>query len=208
MALLSTPLGSIKNRLGNMVIYKNGDSMVVRAMPLRIRNPRSERQQEQRTRFKTAATLGGRLLPVIKHSFGATTSTAVSAFTGANMEAIRVNEEGNVTIDYARLLVSRGSLRVLHPEVVWDETEHCYVFNQLPPSYTLYGTDGDVRLYALLLDNERLGYRTVALHTVSCGGVTRVPLPEGYSREQIEIYTYGYDEGNGKSSDSRYREVV
>ena len=207
MALLSSPLGSIKNRLGNMVIYQREHSVIVRAMPLRIRNPRSVCQQEHRMRFRAAATLGGHLLSAIKHNFGTTVSGALSAFTGANIEAIRLNEEGDMAIDYARVLVSRGNLRVVHPEVVWDEAEHCYVFNQLSPSYTLYGIDGEVRLYALLLDNVKLGCSADELKPVGSGGVTRVALPEGYGREQIEVYTYGYHAGSGKSSDSRYREV-
>ena len=85
MALLASPLGSIKNRLGNMVIYQREHSVIVRAMPLRIRNPRSVCQQELRMRFRAASTLVGHLFPSITHNFGTTVSVSLSAFTCSNI---------------------------------------------------------------------------------------------------------------------------
>lgn len=107
-------LSPIKNKLGNAVGRKWRTLDVLSAYNGHPRNPRTTAQQIQRGRFGSAAALAGAFGDAVMLGFEAvckgTKIPQKSYFIKKNWESITSDTPGNVTIDYAELVIAQGTL--------------------------------------------------------------------------------------------------
>ena len=106
-------LNGYRGKIGNIVGYYDKGQYVLRTLPEKVRNPRTEAQMEQRLKVKTAMSF--------LHVFSGWLKTGYKEYagngrTGFNLAMSQVLKEGiggtypNYTITYADVKVSRGSL--------------------------------------------------------------------------------------------------
>lgn len=71
MAIIQNPLiGRSKNKLGNSVFSTQFGKNVLRSKPLKVKNPRTPKQVEQRKKFKAMVFLFRKLVPIINEAYG------------------------------------------------------------------------------------------------------------------------------------------
>lgn len=105
-------LGGFSGRVG-IVVGSNWKTVhYMRALAVSVNNPRTDKQQHQRTKFGMTVTFLKAINPYIRIGYKDYTRRQ-SSFNAAMSYIIRnaVKGEGlNLSIDYAKVLVSRGSL--------------------------------------------------------------------------------------------------
>jgi hypothetical protein len=71
MAIVQNPLiGRSKKKMGNSVFSTQFGKNVLRSKPLKVRNPRTPKQMEQRKNFKAMVYLFRKLVPIINAAYG------------------------------------------------------------------------------------------------------------------------------------------
>lgn len=105
-------LGGFSGRVGTVVGSNWKTVHYMRALAVSVNNPRTDKQQHQRTKFGMTVTFLKAINPYIRIGYKDYTRRQ-SSFNAAMSYIIRnaVKGEGlNLSIDYAKVLVSRGSL--------------------------------------------------------------------------------------------------
>lgn len=105
-------LGGFSGRVGTVVGSNWKTVHYMRALAVSVNNPRTDKQQHQRTKFGMTVAFLKAINPYIRVGYKDYTRRQ-SSFNAAMSYIIRnaVKGEGlNLSIDYAKVLVSRGSL--------------------------------------------------------------------------------------------------
>ena len=107
--------GGFRGRIGNVVGVKRNGKFHIRAVPAKVKNPKTKKQQQNRNKFGLASSLASRLKPFVKRSFSAAEQRSWrGAFISYNTRtAIKpADDEESLEIDYPNLVLSAG---VLYP---------------------------------------------------------------------------------------------
>ncbi|MGL5683127.1 MAG: DUF6266 family protein [Marinifilaceae bacterium] len=211
MAIFLTPLGQFRNKLGNTVTYTYDGTTIMRAAAAKVRNPRSPKQLQQRTRFAAAGTMARALTGLLNVSY--TKKDALSGkkatFVRLNMPAITTDGTLQTTIDYAALQVAYGMLVSYPVKVTWDEDLGEYSFEQGADRILeqCYEPDTLNMMVAVLLNTVTGRVSLIELKQIGEVGATRASLPEGWTKETTKVYTFAMNEELKQSSNSEYHEV-
>lgn len=109
-------LGGFSGKIGNVVGCNGKTGYYVRSVPSYTVNPQTERQQAQRGKFAQAMQFARTLTPFLRISYrefagaGKPYHAAVSSF----LKNAVVETDSGCAIDFAKALVSRGSLTAVH----------------------------------------------------------------------------------------------
>lgn len=126
----------IEGNLDNLIFVKRGNQTYIRTRPRKVRNPKTEEQEQHRKLFKALTVVLKEFRPLLKVSFG---SYSVNNTIGFN-QAMHYNLGGNarlspadrVVIDYGKLVLGDGAIgaprnlqakgkgKSLH--ITWDPT--------------------------------------------------------------------------------------
>jgi len=113
MSITQNPLtGLTRKSMGNFTMYKKGHKTIIRSKPFEPKDPKTEEQLRQRSKFK--------LLAEVYTSFGGITDTgfvenmkdltAYNLFVSINYRLVYDKNSKNPVVNYSRLLVSKGSI--------------------------------------------------------------------------------------------------
>lgn len=106
-------LGGFSGKVGNVVGASWKGVAYIRSLPSNVRNPRSEKQLTQRSKFSLAAKFVLANLPVIRIGFRRSAGSENSAFAAAvayNVSNAVKGSYPDFEIDYPKAALSRGSL--------------------------------------------------------------------------------------------------
>ena len=126
-------LGGFSGKVGNVVGASWKSIAYIRSLPSSVRNPRTEKQRTQRSKFALVAKFVKSILPVIRVGFKQSAGPVNSAFSAAVsyniLHAVKGTYPG-FEIDYPKVVVARGALYIANhmtaaPEAgslnfVWD----------------------------------------------------------------------------------------
>lgn len=106
-------LGGFSGKVGNIVgVHWNG-TYYVRSLPASVKDPKTESQMRQRSRFSVVMNFLKTITPFIKTGFQSYAIGRRSAFNAAMSynirNAVRVGQQG-AELDWPNVLVSRGTL--------------------------------------------------------------------------------------------------
>jgi len=126
-------LGGFSGKVGNVVGASWKSIAYIRSLPSSVRNPRTEKQRMQRSKFSLVAKFVKTILPVIRVGFKQSAGPRNSAFSAAVSYNIHHAVKGTYPgfeIDYPKVVVARGALYIANhmtaaPEAgslnfVWD----------------------------------------------------------------------------------------
>lgn len=126
-------LGGFSGKVGNVVGASWKSIAYIRSLPSSVRNPRTEKQRTQRSKFALVAKFVKSILPVIRVGFKQSAGPVNSAFSAAVSYNIHHAVKGTYPgfeIDYPKVVVARGALYIANhmtaaPEAgslnfVWD----------------------------------------------------------------------------------------
>ena len=192
-------LGDVKKSVANLTMYIAKGVSIVRGKPLNVHNPRTEKQQVQRAKMKALVRLVSGFGPVLNVGYPSTTGLVSinNRFVQNNMEAITVDDDLNVTVDYSRIVCSAAK-RLKAPKVVvtYDESGNQFVFTQSVQGQTPTCNSQDmawVVVYEKVQDESEI----YQLHTRREGGEVKADLPEDWDIDNCEFYAFAR---NGKGT--------
>lgn len=202
--------GRNRNKAGGVVWFKWNALQVFREYVAQISNPRTDKQQIVRARFKECmriARMARRALNVAMHSICRSMSTTVYGWcVKKNWEAVSASSPDNVTINWAVIKVSEGNCdEVTWGAVDWGAEEHLTI------AATFAGNvgqtnDADDEVYILAVVPE-LNQSLLSSPTVRSAGEITLTCPAGWNGLTVHLYGFTVsksEESMGMPSDSAY----
>ena len=114
MAIVQNPVtGRSKKKFGTAVFSTQFGKNTMRTKPLDVHNPKSVKQRQQRNKFTIMVELARLLMEFIRVTFKqvAKRMSQYNAFMATNISFALTGVFPNFTIDYTKLIVSKGTLR-------------------------------------------------------------------------------------------------
>lgn len=149
-------------------------------------------QQKQRTKMKVLVELSRVYAPAVQCGFPTRIvgRTKYNEFVAANKDAITVDDELKVTVDYSRIACSKGMRRV--PGIIVKMEEGGKALGFTCEADTLYGTDAkpDDVIYTLLVEKEKKLGKLCELGSRKECTTKTVSLPDRWLAENLEIYVF------------------
>ena len=113
MAIVQNPItGRSKKKFGTAVFSKQFGKNTMRTKPIEVRNPKTQLQKEQRTKFSLMVKLSRMFLGFIRIGFkqAAVSMSQFNLFMKSNIYNVITGVYPNYAIDFTKLVVSKGTL--------------------------------------------------------------------------------------------------
>lgn len=199
-------LGDVRKSVANVTMYAgaNGYS-IARGKKSTIRNPRTPAQLTQRAKMKALQEMSLYFAPAAELGFpgrkGGT--TFYNAFVKANMGAVTVDEEYNVTIDYEKLVCAAGALQDGSATITVDEENHkVMVAQEAQTRWSVVANPTDV-LHVIVYEKTEKKIIAEPCRSRKESGSTSISLDEGWKKEDLEIYAFMLSKDKRKASNSK-----
>lgn len=191
-------LGGFSGKIGNVVGCNGKTGYYVRSVPSYTVNPQTERQQAQRGKFAQAMQFARTLTPFLRISYrefagaGKPYHAAVSSF----LRNAVVETDSGCAIDFAKALVSRGSLTAVHraqiassgQTITYTWTDNSGEGNAAPTDLTLLVAFNKTRWAAVYSD------------ATACRSDEKAELsiPADWAGEELAVYL-GFRSADGET---------
>jgi len=191
MATLSSNsiFGNISGKVGDVVYSSWKGIPYVRKRPLRISNPRTAGQLEQRAKFAAIIKFLKPLTPFIRVGFKSK-NAKMSAHNSAlsyNLANAIMGAYPDYAIDYSKVLISRGNIRAaLSPSIRLIsncEIEFSWVYN--PRDYNAYSDDKAVLVVYNYTKHEVI---TAMDGNSRINGSQAITLPPSFAGDSVHCY--------------------
>ena len=197
-------LGGFRGKLGPAVGYVWNGVWCLRSRPGKVRNPRTEAQQQHRELFKQevqlAATMGRALNKGLGTVARSMHMTPQNLFVKASQEAFSL-EDGRLAVDYSQLVLSAGPVAPVAfgaPEVTVGNVLSIS-FEKNPLHVRADWSDG---VYLFVYCPELGGgYLTAPVYRKDQR--ISVVLPSGFAGKEVHLYGFVQD-AHGRSSETIY----
>ena len=197
-------MGGFSGKLGPAVGYMWNGIWVMRSRPTMVRNPRTEKQMEQRMLFKQEVQLAARMRRGVNQGLTALARqshmTAYNLFVSLNQHCFS-SDEGQLAVDWQGLTLSEGPVAPVlfgAPEV--DERGVLTVPFDRNSSARRARTFDRVYLYVYCPEQEE-GVLTAPVERID--RCVRVALPNYFIGKALEIYGFVQNE-KGEGSPTMY----
>lgn len=199
-------LGGFSGKVGNVVggSWRGIDYM--RSKPTKVNNPNTPAQQTQRQKFALMIAFLKKIKPVIQAGFktGSRRQTAYNSATSYNLKKAVTGTVPNVEIDFAALMVSRGTLMQAQGATALSDNPGEIVFSWNDNS-GMGNAQTDDRALILVYNPVR----EQALFTVEDGPIREdatytMTVPDSYGGESVETYIGFVTADGSEASDSSY----
>lgn len=198
MAIFNSVLvGGARNSVDNITMYESGGQRIARRKPMKVKNPRTEKQLRQRAKMKFLSELSVGFLEVAAVGFARRDArlSAANAFVQANMGNVTVDEDFVVTMDYG-LLACSADKKLKRPLVAATLSGSSLTFN-LTAQEAWGSAKKDDQVYGVLFEEVAGESVLVALGTRGEEMSLPVDLPAEWAVENVHAYAFA-SSANGK----------
>lgn len=198
MAIFNSVLvGGARNSVDNITMYESGGQRIARRKPMKVKNPRTEKQLRQRAKMKFLSELSVGFLEVAAVGFARrdTRLSAANAFVQANMGNVTVDEDFVATMDYG-LLACSADKKLKRPLVTATLSGSSLTFN-LTAQEAWGSAKKDDQVYGVLFEEVAGESVLVALGTRGEEMSLPVDLPAEWAVENVHAYAFA-SSANGK----------
>lgn len=193
-----------RGTVGTVIGYEWRGRWCLRARPLRVRNPRTARQQANRVLFKQMVQLAGSMKKALRKGLHAMSMkehiTECNYFVKYNKECFSLDGEQRMAVDWEQLIISDGPLAA----PVFGEGQTCRTSPTGPTSLTVdfqshaegerASGDDEVYLHAWC---PELGEGVLSVPAYRKAGSVSLELPERWQGKRVHLYGFAVDyEGN------------
>ena len=180
--------GGFSGKIGNVVGCKGETGYYVRSIPSHTVNPQTERQQSQRGKFAQAMQFARTLTPFLRISYrefagaGKPYHAAVSSF----LKNAVVETDSGCAIDFAKALISRGSLTAVHQAEI-ASSDHKITFTWTDNSGEGNAAPTDV---TLLVAFNKTRWMAVYTDAAACRSDEKADLciPADWDGDELAVY--------------------
>ena len=198
MAIFNSVLvGGARNSVDNITMYESGGQRIARRKPMKVKNPRTEKQLRQRAKMKFLSELSVGFLEVAAVGFARRDArlSAANAFVQANMGNVTVDEDFVATMDYG-LLACSADKKLKRPLVTATLSGSSLTFN-LTAQEAWGSAKKDDPVYGVLFEEVAGESVLVALGTRGEEMSLPVDLPAEWTVENVHAYAFA-SSANGK----------
>lgn len=198
MAIFNSVLvGGARNSVDNITMYESGGQRIARRKPMKVKNPRTEKQLRQRAKMKFLSELSVGFLEVAAVGFARRDArlSAANAFVQANMGNVTVDEDFVATMDYG-LLACSADKKLKRPLVTATLSGSSLTFN-LTAQEAWGSAKKDDQVYGVLFEEVAGESVLVALGTRGEEISLPVDLPAEWAVENVHAYAFA-SSANGK----------
>ena len=198
MAIFNSVLvGGARNSVDNITMYESGGQRIARRKPMKVKNPRTEKQLRQRAKMKFLSELSVGFLEVAAVGFARRDArlSAANAFVQANMGNVTVDEDFVATMDYG-LLACSADKKLKRPLVTATLSGSSLTFN-LTAQEAWGSAKKDDQVYGVLFEEVAGESVLVALGTRGEEMSLPVDLPAEWAVENVHAYAFA-SSANGK----------
>lgn len=198
MAIFNSVLvGGVRNSVDNITMYESGGQRIARRKPMKVKNPRTEKQLRQRAKMKFLSELSVGFLEVAAVGFARRDArlSAANAFVQANMGNVTVDEDFVATMDYG-LLACSADKKLKRPLVAATLSGSSLTFN-LTAQEAWGSAKKDDQVYGVLFEEVAGESVLVALGTRGEEMSLPVDLPAEWAVENVHAYAFA-SSANGK----------
>ena len=187
-----------RGTVGTVIGYEWRGKWCLRSRPLRVRNPRTAKQQSNRMLFKQAVDLASHVRMALKKGLRGVSLgmhvTECNLFVKRNKECFSLDSEGRLVVDWERLIVSEGE--VAAPVFVGVETRPAA---SLQIGFEWDGGSGDdeVYVYAYCPELEEGVLSAPAWRRMKS---VQLALPERWQGKEVHLYGFAVDEEGAASA--------
>ncbi len=188
-----------RGTVGTVIGYEWRGKWCLRSRPLRVRNPRTAKQQSNRMLFKQAVDLASHVRLALKKGLRGVSlgmhMTECNLFVKRNKECFSLDSEGRLSVDWERLIVSEGE--VAAPVFVGVEPRPAA---SLQMGFEWDGGSGDdeVYVYAYCPVMEEGVLSAPAWRRMKS---VQLALPERWQGKEVHFYGFSVDnEGNASTT--------
>ena len=188
---------AIFNSVDNITMYESGGQRIARRKPMKVKNPRTEKQLRQRAKMKFLSELSVGFLEVAAVGFARRDArlSAANAFVQANMGNVTVDEDFVATMDYG-LLACSADKKLKRPLVTATLSGSSLTFN-LTAQEAWGSAKKDDQVYGVLFEEVAGESVLVALGTRGEEMSLPVDLPAEWAVENVHAYAFA-SSANGK----------
>lgn len=207
MAIISSNnLGRIRKKSGPNVFRKWRNLDVMGVYTSSVRNPRTNAQQLQRTKFSAMSALAAAFSVATRIGFkNVTNGTKVPPrdhFMKVNFGEVTASTPGTATIDYTGLLIAAGSL----PEVQFGTPTFTNPLEVAVPindsASILPGTPDD--LVYIFVYSPEAGAGILAAPKVRSDAEITADVPDYWVGQHVHVYGFGISPDGSLTSKSHY----
>ena len=198
MAIFNSVLvGGARNSVDNITMYESGGQRIARRKPMKVKNPRTEKQLRQRAKMKFLSELSVGFLEVAAVGFARRDArlSAANAFVQANMGNVTLDEDFVATMDYG-LLACSADKKLKRPLVTATLSGSSLTFN-LTAQEAWGSAKKDDNVYGVLFEEVAGESVLVALGTRGEEMSLPVDLPAEWAVENVHAYAFA-SSANGK----------
>lgn len=187
--------GKFSGKVGNIVGSSWKGKGVMRILPASVSNPRTGKQLNQRSKFGMAIKLVHANGALVKSGFRpwANGMSAHNAAMSYNLAHAFTGEHPNVSIDFSRVLISRGDLAPVSNLTAVSTTPAYITLNWADNSAAQNARATD-RLMASLYDSES---GTAAIYPFAASradGTAELASPAGWTGRSVQVLAFFIDE--------------
>ena len=197
--------GPYVGKIGKVVGYQWRGIWVTRAMPEEFHDAKSERQLEQRGRFKAMVGFAGRLKDILriglKQSALKAHKTECNYFQMINKDCL-LWDDGALVVDYEHLRLSEGPVAPVAFTCVHGEASLRGITIDFEKNPEHRNCNGNDRVYVAAI-NARREEAVLSLPVYRRMGSITVSLPEYWDGEEVHLYGFVQDNA-GRCSESAY----
>lgn len=190
--------GGFTGKVGNLVGCTWKGIPYMRTRPANMTNPRTEKQQGQRSKFQVALNFLRTITPFLRIGYRefAERQTAFNAAMSYVMKNTLADSEQGLVIDYNKVLVSHGSLtQASNATVSTEDSKALFTWEDNSEQGNAMTTDAAM----LLVYNKE---KTVAVYDTSAAmrsdGNAELELPKDWKDDTLIAYL-GFCSANDKS---------
>ena len=209
-------LGQQVGKVGPVVARKFRNLDVYSAYQPNVKNPRSQKQQENRLRFATISRIAHGFGCAVRLGFGAAVRGSKESmrnrFTKLNIPNVTTDGVDSVKVDYTAIVVAQGGLCPVHFDMPLFDTPNSVMVNFDEMNANACQKTANDKVYVVV-------YSSDANLAVVGEGVARsqkkvmVEVPSNWNGTKVQVYGFVRNDGEantefdiaaGECSDSQY----
>ncbi|MGJ8744856.1 DUF6266 family protein [Polaribacter sp.] len=182
-------LGGFTGKVGNVVGTRWRGKNVMRSLPQRGKYTATEKQEEQRQKFKTVIGFLSPIVAIVSRYFGSPRGdkSRANLATSYHLKNAVISTQTGMVMDYAKVLISKGDLRGIDGGTVAAAAGHTLDFAWQDNSGQGKATATDALMVVVYAPDLQLFYNNLAVATRDATTAT-VTLPEFMTGFDVEVW--------------------
>ncbi|HBX52040.1 MAG TPA: hypothetical protein DEH02_13320 [Bacteroidales bacterium] len=190
MAIVQNPItGRTKKKFGTAVFSKQFGKNTMRTKPIEVRNPKTLLQKQQRSKFTLMVELSRMFLGFIRIGFKqvSTSMSQFNSFMKTNIYDVITGTYPNYSIDFTKLIVTKGTLTGADEGIVTAEAGHKVSF-----AWTDNTGTGDAqatdKAMQLIINYDKGAVVQDTTNKTRADGSSQLTVPLSWVGDQVHVY--------------------